>query len=198
VAGTSSSAQQQPAGTAARPSKSATAVHHRHRFAQSSKPSGRLAYALAKPAPPSPPPAPAVDDDAVLRPRSVYTISVPRLVASAVEPSQAEAAADSASRSLPADKSDGARIPVMVLGASSSPAPLTAIQLLMLFGVCGGAAIGFYGLVAFGMQPRRRRIAPPPQRNQPRPPSRQQDRYAERPETQRLFPHQFGAAIRGR
>jgi hypothetical protein len=142
----------------------------------------------------------------------VYTISVPAPAATP-EPSQAEAASDSnlgrrldtdeapASRSLVADKYESVRIPVMVLGAPSSPGPLTAIQLLMLFGACGGAAIGFYGLVALGTQRRRRRVGPsppPPRRSQARPASSHRDRYAERPETQRLFPHQFGAAIRGR
>jgi hypothetical protein len=212
VAGTATSAQQQH-----RPSKAARAVRHRHRFAQSSKPAGGgpLAYALAKPVPPFPPPLPGVDDEAVLRPRSVYTISVPAPVATPAERSQAEAASDSnpgrrldtdeapGSRPLLADKADkydSARIPVMVLGTPASPGPLTAIQLLMLFGACGGAAIGFYGLVALGTQRRRRRVgpSPPPRRSQARPPSSHRDRYAERPETQRLFPHQFGAAIRGR
>lgn len=75
------------------------------------------------------------------------------------------------------------------------PSTYTAMKLLAMFGVCAGAAGGCLGLVA------RRRwratVLAPPRRNTPaRPLPVRDDRLAQRVAQQRLFPHQFGAAIR--
>jgi hypothetical protein len=240
VAGGVTSAQrQEPAPASKRPSKSAAATaRHRHHFAQQAKPPTREPPpgVVAKMPPAFPPPLTVADDETVLKPRSVYTISVPGPAATPPEaPTQiaepdafrAEAGADAntsrrpdvdnaptnllllaekylSNRSDRPDRSDRSdRYDDTALSAvarTASPLPLTAVELLMLFGACGGAAIGFYALVALNGQRRTRRAGttPPLRRSQARPPSSSRDRYPDRVETQRLFPHQFGAAIRGR
>jgi hypothetical protein len=230
--GVTSTQRQEPAPASKRSSKSVAAAptRHRHHFEHQGKPPARepLPGAVEKGPPVFPPPLTVADDETVLKPRSVYTISVPAPAATPPEApaqiSEADAFRAEADASLgrrpdvdnaPAnllllaekylsnrsDRSD--RYDDTALSAvarSASPLPLTAIELLMLFGACGGAAIGFYGLVALNGQRRTRRAGttPPLRRSQARPPSSSRDRHPDRVETQRLFPHQFGAAIRGR
>jgi hypothetical protein len=230
VATPSTLAQRQPAPASKRLPKSAATTRHRHHFTQHSRPPARdpVSDPVAKAPPAFPPPVSAAD--AVLKPRSVYTISVPApaeapgtqisaLDAARTEAARTEAALDSnLGRSLDADnapanllvladkyltgkydKYNDAAITPMAQNAPA-PVPLTAIELLMLFGACGCAAIGFYGLVALNGQRRARQAGRSPslRRAQARPPSPNRERYADRVETQRLFPHQFGAAIRSR
>jgi hypothetical protein len=211
AAGTSNSAARQTTDAPTRQPKSAKSLPHRHHFAQRSKPAApdSLAAAPAKTPPAFPPPL-STDDEGVLTPRTVSTIRVP---APAATPSQSlppdasrlEASADLGPRldeqdiagnpSVLADKDD-TRVPALT--RTAPPSPLTAIELLMLFGACGGAAIGCYGLVALSAQRRTRRVgpSPPPRRSHARSPSASRDRNSDRVERQRLFPHQFGAAIR--
>jgi hypothetical protein len=79
--------------------------------------------------------------------------------------------------------------------SDDAPNTYTAMKLLAMFGVCAGAAGGCLGLLA------RRRwratVLASPRRNAPaRPLPVRDDRLAQRVAQQRLFPHQFGAAIR--
>ncbi len=74
-----------------------------------------------------------------------------------------------------------------------------ALEVMLLFGTCGTVAAGCLALVAFGARRRRKRAQglAPPRRNPARLLSPPRDRTADRASMQRLFPHQFGAAIRG-
>jgi hypothetical protein len=82
---------------------------------------------------------------------------------------------------------------------ASGASPSMAIKVLALFGVCAGAAVGCYGLLALSARRRARRqtLARPRRPTPARPLPQRDDRFAERVAPQRLFPHQFGGAIRG-
>src|SRR5262249_54852465 len=78
-----------------------------------------------------------------------------------------------------------------------APSTSTAMKLLAVFGVCAGVAGGCLGLVALHARRRRRgTVLAPPRRTASRPLPARDDRLAQRVGQQRLFPHQFGPAIR--
>ncbi|HEY6255205.1 MAG TPA: hypothetical protein VIY51_05370, partial [Xanthobacteraceae bacterium] len=153
-----------------------------------------------------------------MQPRGVGTVRITAAPEPPLEAPQAEvpaapaagAAADASA--VPRLNADAALANLLALGdklddgatlpgaedASLLPGSLTAIQLLMLFGLCGCAAVGCYGLVALNARRRKRGLAPSPnaRRSPARPLPSLRDRQSESVPPQRLFPHQFGAAIR--
>jgi hypothetical protein len=83
---------------------------------------------------------------------------------------------------------------------ASAAGPSVAIKVLALFGACTAAALGCCGLLMLNTRRRNaRRMGLAPSRRNPagRPPPPRDDRFTERVAQQRLFPHQFGTAIRG-
>jgi hypothetical protein len=77
--------------------------------------------------------------------------------------------------------------------------PSMAIKVLALFAVCAGAAVGCYRLLTPEMrhQAGSSGLASPRRNPAGRPLPKRDDRPGDRVAQQRLFPHQFGAAIRG-
>jgi hypothetical protein len=80
---------------------------------------------------------------------------------------------------------------------SDPPSTSTAMKLLAVFGVCASVAGGCLGLVALNARRRKRgAVLLPSRRTSSRPLPARDDHLAQRVAQQRLFPHQFGAAIR--
>jgi len=159
-------------------------------------------------------------DDVALEPRPVSTMRVPppeelpapHVTAPATPAASAAAPAAEASVGQRIEP-DTARVNLLaaaesVDAAATSPAAddasdsssSMAIKVLALIGVCAGAAVGFYGLLMLNTRRRHARrmgLAPPRRNPAGRPLPQRDDRLAERVAQQRLFPHQFGSAIRG-
>jgi hypothetical protein len=210
LAGALTSAQRQSTRRSTRLPKSAAAVRLTHHLARSSKqPShGSLSSVLAKARPAVAPIDWTREDDKVLRPNSMNTTRIPAPVTTAPAAPQAEASdtrlgrqADNAPANMLAlaDTYDDTRMLPMWPGSPRSPAPFTTTELVILFGACGCVAISIYGLVAFNSRRRgtgvglSRRPGRGSTRASPR-----TDQYSDPVAPQRLFPHQFGAAIGGR
>lgn len=205
------SAHQSPAQ---KPAK-AEERHPRHHFAHHAKP---RAAELDEKAPPAPArPAALHREDGALEAHPVSTVRVPPPPEELAAPTAtapavaAEAGAAQASIGQHVDP-DTARVNLLAAAerieeAAASPAvdgasgssPSMAIKVLALFGVCAGAAVGCYGLLTLNARRRARRqtLARPRRPVPARPLPQRDDRFAERVAQQRLFPHQFGGAIRG-
>ena len=192
--------------------------HPRHHFAHHAK---SRAPDPDEKAPPAPARPTAIHrDDVALEPRPVSTMRVPppeelpapHVTAPATPAASAAAPAAEASVGQRIEP-DTARVNLLaaaesVDAAATSPAAddasdsssSMAIKVLALFGVCAGAAVGFYGLLMLNTRRRHARrmgLAPPRRNPAGRPLPQRDDRLAERVAQQRLFPHQFGSAIRG-
>jgi len=167
-------------------------------------------------APPAPARPSAINRDEVARPVPTVGIQAPLEVsatphAAAVPAVSAETAAAPTSIGQHVDPV-AARIdaPVAAEGsdqAVTSPAaddtagsqPSMAIKVLALFAVCAGAAVGCYRLLTPELRHQAGRSGPAAPRRNPagRQLPKRDDRLGDRAAQQRLFPHQFGTAIRG-
>jgi hypothetical protein len=161
---------------------------HRHRVAHRAKPrapdpltafaKGRIAEVADTRT------VPTNEQDDILRPRSVPTVSVP------APPVIDEPAVESTA--LPAD--DPARTASIWSITSRSPSPSRGMEVMMVLGTCAGAAMGVYGLLAFKS---RRRTSPTARQSQGVRAgllSSAGDRTAR----QKLFPHQLAMSFESR
>jgi hypothetical protein len=161
---------------------------HRHRLAHRSRPPAPdplTAFAKARTTEVTDTrAAPTNQQDDILRPRSVPTVSVP------APPALDDPAPEGIA--LPAD--DRAKTASIWSVTSRSPSPSRGMEVMMLLGTCAGAAMGVYGLLAFKS---RRRISPVPRRS----PSERAgllSSAADRAARQKLFPHQLGISFESR
>ena len=164
-------------------------VHHRPRLVRAKPPAPDPGTAFAKARLPelaSTRTVTASEDEDVMRPHSVPTVSVPAYPAGADTPE-----AIMAPQAIMAPRADEeAKKPPMWPALERSSAPSMPIDLMMLLSTCAGAAMGVYGLVAFNSRRRAARVSRPSGRGTKLP--RPADRYADRAARQRLFPHQLG------
>jgi hypothetical protein len=182
--------------------KSSRAARHAHHVAGHSSPPpyGPLSAVLAKARPAFAPSVATVENQEMLTPRVVRTVRVAAAVEDPPVEAETQAAAGTklglASIATLADSYDETRLSPMWPDSMRSPPSFATTDLVMLFGACGGIATGIYALIAFTRQRRR----PPFGDLQPShgtiPASSRTNQYSGRDARQRLFPHQFGAAIR--
>jgi hypothetical protein len=214
VTGELTATQKRPAQAPATSPKSAPALHHKHHLARRPKPPAHdpLLAVLAKARPTVAPPVSRGEDEEISRPHSVNTIWVLAPVSAPPATSRAAASSDARwgrgqdedynpdDRVMLADKHDDPRISPIRLRAPASPAELTTTDLMALLGTCGAAAICIYGLVAFNSRQRRSHVGllRSSRRSRARLPAPNSNHHSDRVTRQRVFPHQFGAAIQGR
>jgi len=196
MAGELPPAQRRSVQAPARLPKSAQVLRYRHHLAR-------------KPKSPAPDPLLSVlanarpsfdEDEGILRPHSVNTIRVaaPVSAKNGLEQDQDEDR-NLENTEVLADYHNGIKSSPIWPSSPESPAELTTTELMALLSSCCVAAICIYGFVAVNSGRRRSRLEPLRSSwRGPRLPSSNTDSRSDRLARQRLFPHQFGAAIQGR